>query len=486
MLRLASKGPSKNSINDASSFTSMQMNRLKWLALVAPILFLGVLEYARYAFHPVLDTWTGRLLMDGVILGCAIFFYGAVFTVMSHMQRRLELSNRELLALRSASLAIGSDLSLQTVLQKVVDQARHLIGTHYGAISVIDDDGRIEAFITSGVALEARRKIGDPPTGKGLLGVVLREGQRLRLDDIHQDPRSFGFPSDHPQMHSLLAVPVICRGPFRGNLYLSEKVDKTEMTQEEEETLARFATHAAIAIDNAHLHSQVRNLAVAEERSRIAHEMHDGQAQVLAYVNTKAQAVLAYLEAGKVDDARQQLEQLAAAARQVLVDVREGILGLRIAAESSGISEKLHRHVELWRDQNGVHAELEVDGEPDLTPEIELQLIRIVQEAMTNIRKHARAERVLVNMRLYNADEVRIQVEDDGVGFHSDHPARNPIPRFGLATMRERAEAIGATLTIESTPSSGTRVEVYYPGRDPIRKHAESPKAEQAVPVEAE
>ena len=448
----------------------MNLRRLKWLAILAPIGMIGILEYARYALHPVLQTWQGRLLMNGVVLMGALFFYGAVFTVISHMQRSLERKNRQLLALRSAGLDIVSDLSLDNLLQKVVDQARNLIGARYGALSLVDGDSSIRSFATSGIGRRERERIGSPPQGHGLLGVVLREGQRLRIADIGSDARASGFPAHHPLMRSLLAVPVVCSEPFKGNLYLSEKIDGREFTEDEEEALARFASLAAVAIDNAHLHSKVKNLAVAEERLRIAHEMHDGQAQILAYVNTKTQAVRELLRSGRIEEAGEQLDELARAAREVYTDVREGILGLRAAADSTrGFTAGLRSHIEQWQDRCGIRAELVVAKEPDLRPEVELQLVRIVQEALTNVRKHSGSDRVRVEIAAAS-EGVGIAVEDFGVGFEADAPSPGDRPRFGLATMRERAEAIGADFKLRSRPRNGTRVEVCYPGRRAARR----------------
>ncbi|NJL29301.1 MAG: GAF domain-containing sensor histidine kinase [Thermoanaerobaculia bacterium] len=444
--------------------STLNIRRLHWLAILAPVGFLGVLEYARYALQPILGSWQGWLLMDAVVLMGALFFYGAVFSVLGQVQSKLERKNRELVALRNAGLDLVSDLSLESVLDKVVEQARNLIGTRYGALSLIDGDGKIQNFVVSGIDGDERGKIGEPPTGKGLLGVVLREGQRLRLDSIGSDARSAGFPEHHPSMRSLLAVPVICRGPFRGNLYLSEKTDSTSFSEDDEETLVRFASQAAIAIDNAHLHRKVRQLAMAEERLRIAHEMHDGQAQVLAYVNAKAQAVQEFLKNGRYDEANTQLDQLAKAAREVLADVREGILGLRSASGAEkGLADVLRRHVEQWQDQSGISVELGIDGEPKLGSDVELQLIRIVQEALSNVRKHSGARQVRLALKGWNGG-VHIAVEDDGIGFNPDTLGRSQMPRFGLATMRERCEAIGARLRVESQREVGTRLEVEYPG----------------------
>ncbi len=459
-----------NSTDSAGSSSSgtrsrrRHLRRLKWVAISAPVGFVGLLEYALYALGPTLNSWQGHALLGGVLLMGALFVYGAVFTIVDQMQQELEKQNRELESLRVAGLDVTAELSLDTVLRKVVGQACNLIGARYGALSVYDESDLLQSFVTSGISDDERAQIGSPPVGKGLLAVVLKEGERLRLTDLRRDERSYGFPPHHPEMRSLLAVPVVCSGPRSGNLYLSEKDDGSEFTEDEEKTLARFATQAAIAIDNAYLHLQVHNLAVVEERLRIAREMHDGQAQVLAYVNTKAQAVKEFLRSGRTDDASQQLEQLASAAREVYADVREGILGLRVASQSKdGFIATLRDHLELWKDQCGIRVALVVNEEPSLRPDIELQLMRIIQEALANVRKHSGASHVRVEVRTLNRG-VKIVVKDDGVGFAPETLGRSQIPRFGLATMRERAEAIGATLRIQSEIDKGTRVEVEYLG----------------------
>jgi signal transduction histidine kinase len=438
----------------------MTLRRLKWIAVSAALAFILLLEAVRQLLYSYLLTWPGRIVTDAVVLSGAMFFLGAMFHVIERMQRRLERQNRELLALHSAALDVYGDLALDKVLQTVVDQASLLLDARYGALSVVDDDNRIESFVTAGISPEERARIGPPPVGHGLLGVVLREGQRLRTPDICRDPRSHGFPPHHPAMHSLLAVPVLCRGPFRGNLYLAEKREAPEFTAEDEETLVRFATTAAIAIDNAYLHQRLSTLAVAEERLRIAHEMHDGLAQVLAYVNTKAQAVREFLKKGREEDATRHLDQLAAAAREVYGDVRESIIGLRNAAvPGRSTVEALTDYAESWGAQHQISCRVSVEGDVRLeaNAETQLQIQRIVQEALTNVRKHAHAGRVDVTLR-QEGDRLTVTVQDDGSGFHPDALGRAEMPRFGLSTMRERARSLGGDLRIDSEPGAGTRV----------------------------
>lgn len=441
----------------------MALTRLKWAFLITLLVLFVFVEFARYNLRSYLDTWSGRLMMDLVILVGGVFFFGVVFNLVSRLQMRLERQNRELLALHWAALDIYGEVSLGTVLQKVVDQARQLLEARYGAIAVYDDKGLMKEFMTSGMSEEDKEAIGTLPEGRGLLGVVLRQGQRIRLPDVERDPRSVGFPPNHPEMHSLLAIPIVCKGPFRGNLYVSEKITALEFAPEDEETLVRFATAAAIAIDNAHLNQRLRTLAVAEERVRIAREIHDGMAQILAYVNTKAQAVKAYLDKDKPEEASAQLEQLASAAREVYTDAREGIMALRTrVGPDQPLGEALQDYIERWELQSGIASSLEIEGEIQVSATVELQLLRILQEALSNARKHSGATQVEVRIH-QERDRLIASVEDDGTGFDPSNRPREAFPRFGLAIMRERAESIGGSLGLETSPGGGTRVKIEVP-----------------------
>jgi signal transduction histidine kinase len=441
----------------------MTLRRLRVLAVAQVVGLIVLLEIARHAFYPFLLSWQGMLLMDGAIFLGGVILVGATFNVIERMQARLAQQNRELMALHTAALDIYGALDLDAVLQKVVDQARGLVESRYGALSVIDERQRIAAFVTSGVRADERARIGAPPEGHGLLGVVLREGQRLRLMDLGRDPRSVGFPANHPPMRSLLAVPILCTSPFRGNLYLSEKLGGEGFSPADEETLVRFATKAAIAIDHAHLHQRLNQLAVTEERLRIAHEMHDGLAQVLASVNAKAQAVREHLRAGRGEEASRQLEQLASAAREVYGDVRESITGLRgAAAPGWRLTTAIEEYAVSWEGQTGIACELLLDREVRLAPGTEFQLLRIAQEALTNVRKHAVARRAEVKLERLDG-RVALTIADDGVGFDPAGLGRSELPRFGLATMRERAQSIGAGLRVGAAAGGGTEVVVEVP-----------------------
>jgi len=402
---------------------------------------------------------------SGLLVGIAAFAL-AIWRRFERVERQAKRRNEQLRTLHEASLSLTAELSREAVLQKVVDLSRRLADARYGALGVLDEAGHIHALITSGLSERERALLGPLPRGRGLLDAVLREGRPIRVADIRQDPRSVGFPPNHPPMKSFLGVPVIFKGQIVGNLYLADKAAANQFSLEDEELLTMFATQAAIAIENARLYEQVQALAVATERERIAREMHDGLAQVLSYVNAKTQAVQELLQTGQVEPAQAQLQQLQEAAQEVYADVREAILGLRTTiGKGRGLFPVLEEYLQRFTEQAGVQTELTIS--PGISafsfdPRAEIQLMRIVQEALTNVRKHAQAGRAWVRF-VANGAWAEVTIEDDGRGFDPNNPRRSAWPCFGLQTMRERAEAAGGSLEVESRPGKGTHVRARIP-----------------------
>jgi len=165
-------------------------------------------------------------------------------------------------ALLQAGLTLSSELELPAVLQRIIELATELTGARYGALGVLGPDRKIVEFVTTGIDPHVRAGIGDLPIGRGILGVLIDEARTLRIPDISQDPRSFGFPPDHPPMRSFLGAPVMARGRVFGNIYLTEKRDDLEFTDEDARTIEILASQAGVAVENARLHDQ----SVARER----------------------------------------------------------------------------------------------------------------------------------------------------------------------------------------------------------------------------
>ena len=193
--------------------------------------------------------------------------------------------------LLEAGLALSSELSLDAVLCRIVELALELTGARYGALGVVGPAGRIIEFITSGISDEQRRLIGEPPHGGGILGVLIRDARPLRLPSIADDPRSVGFPPNHPSMKSFLGAPVKALGEIFGNIYLTDKRDAPEFDDADQETLIVLATQAGVAVANARLFER------AERRGRWLEAVSEvtnavlagtGSSEVLALVTARA------------------------------------------------------------------------------------------------------------------------------------------------------------------------------------------------------
>jgi signal transduction histidine kinase len=164
-------------------------------------------------------------------------------------------SRERLRALLGAVVAIGGDLELRSVLSRIVEAACALVGARYGALGVIGPDRTLAEFITHGIPPELHAKIGDLPHGRGVLGLLIEDPQPLRMPDITKHPRSYGFPPNHPPMHSFLGTPIRTRDQIFGNLYLAEKQGAAEFTDDDEQIAVALAAAAGVAVDNARLYA---------------------------------------------------------------------------------------------------------------------------------------------------------------------------------------------------------------------------------------
>lgn len=323
----------------------MRLQHLRWIGILAPTAFLfGLGALLEWGLRPALPTPFPYLIASAIgTLGIAIFAT-AMFLALERLQAQLVRRGQELEALNEAGMLLASDLSLDTLLQRLVDLARELVPAHYAALSVLGPSGDIQRFVTSGIPDEQVALIGDPPKGRGLLGIVLREGSTLRVHDISADPRSAGFPPHHPVMKSLLAVPIAIGERIIGNLYLADRRDGRPFDDRDEGLLRLLAAWASIAMKNADLYEQERQRA-AEWRSlfelgqevtasRDVEELLDSVVQRSAGLLGADVAALLLLEP--------EGESLRVAAQQGLLHARKGerlplsVYGLQRAVMESG------------------------------------------------------------------------------------------------------------------------------------------------------
>jgi signal transduction histidine kinase len=364
-------------------------------------------------------------------------------------------ADRRLSRLLDAVLTIASDLSLPVVLRRIVESACELVDARYGALGVLGEDHHLSDFVTVGVDPETYRKIGTLPEGKGVLGLLIVDPKPLRLRDITTHPESFGFPPHHPAMRSFLGVPICVRDQVFGNLYLCEKQGADEFSEADQRLVVTLATAAAVAIENARLHTRVQDLAVIEDRERIARDLHDKVIQRLFATGMALQTVARIAArpdvAARVVQAVDDLDETIREIRNTIFALQQpSRRGLRvdiftIASEATGTLGTEPR----------VHLEGPVDSVvPDTIADA---LLVTLNEALSNVARHAHAARVDVVVSV--GADVTLRVVDDGVGI----PTSRRAGGHGLANMELRAKELGGRFTIEARATGGTVLEWRVP-----------------------
>ena len=371
---------------------------------------------------------------------------------------------RQLLALREATLAISSDLSLAQTLKRIVVAAADLADARYAALGVPDESGEYLAeFITTGMSPEAEARVGHRPRGHGILGVILHEGQSLRLRNLHQHPRSVGFPPNHPPMTSFLGVPITRKGERLGNLYLTDKRNADEFSPEDQYLIELLAAHAGVAIENARLYSRIQYLTVVEERQRIGMDLHDGIIQSIYAVGLTLEFAKVELGDGQVASAETQINTAMEALNATIRDIRAYILDLRPRRfQGDNIITGLERLLAEFKANTlmAVSFNAQAEADADLTADARLALFHIAQEALSNAVKHSRASGVTVRL-VHEDGAVILSLQDNGHGFVESEVAHRL--GHGLENMRERARAIGGLFTIKPVETGGTEVRVTIP-----------------------
>ncbi len=390
-------------------------------------------------------------------------------------QRTAEISlrNRQLLAVNGIAASVSQSFDLKEILNQTLDRTLEALAADGGGI-----------FLSS-------REGGDGLThlSKGLPDEFVRTVSRASFDavvaaqlaDPHDVGRGTGGEKDPPwpNVRSFVTAPLRTKGRMVGVICVS-RAKEAAFDAEEARLLTAIGHQVAIAVENARLFAQLQKMAALEERERLAREMHDGLAQVIGFLSIKTRVVQQLVSSGQLQQAEADLEQMRCTVQDAYADVRQSIFSLRAATElDRGLLAAVRDSANDFSEQNSVPVELALpeEGEVSFPPEAEVQLVRIVQEALANVRKHARATKVWIRLERRDGETI-LTVEDDGVGFDPKQMADRKRHCFGLQTMGERAESIGARLEVTSVPGEGTRIQVRY-GREQSstepERSAESP-----------
>ncbi len=362
-----------------------------------------------------------------------------------------------LASLVEAAASVAGQTGLRQVLETTVATAMDLTGARYGALGVLGDYGELIDFIHAGMPPDTVDRIGHLPEGRGVLGVITRSGKTIRLDDISRHPDSVGFPSGHPPMATFLGVPVRIANAVFGNLYLTEKPGGFD--DDDELLMEALAVVAGSAVSTARLHERLRRVALAEDRERIARELHDGVIQDIFAVGLSLQLAATQVEsdpqlvAERIHDAVEQLDASITTLRRYIFDIRRG------ADSRPDLAGRLRALAEQLAAPAGVEVRPIITGDASsLGRELTEAVVGFVREGVSNAVRHSGAPVVDVTVTV-GSDELLVEVRDHGAGFDVDDVDRG----LGLANLRARAADAGGIATITSTPGVGTVVRALLP-----------------------
>ncbi len=366
-------------------------------------------------------------------------------------------------ALTEAATSVLQGLSLPRTLQRIADIARQMTNAQYAALGIptVNKQG-LRQFITSGLEAAIADQIEHEPEGKGLLGALFETDKPIRLENLHDDPRSAGFCNNHPEMTTFLGVPIVGRNKQRlGNLYLCDRIDGQPFDNLDENLIELFAWFAAIAIENARLHQKLQMAALRGERDRISMELHDGVIQEIYAIGMKLEIARGMAQFSP--EAETHFQTILQDLNRIIDDIRLYIRDLSSAdrAQASTFQQQIENLVTHFRDFSGIQVDLDVTDELQaLTDNQRHSLAQIVRESLANVARHAKAKHATVTIHL-NKAQIHLTITDDGIGMAPEE-ARSP-DHFGLRNMRERARRLRGFLEIESEPGQGTTIRAIVP-----------------------
>lgn len=425
-------------------------SRLRWLIVLLPVVLIGVIDVTSdKLLDALLPAPLDALVAPAAVLVLALVLARFAFPRVERLEvdlreqnRALERRNASLQALREVGAKISALVARDDVLRAIVATARTLLAADVALLTLVQPDGSHRLVMRSGDT--AAFASGAPPADA-------------------EDAASF-VRSEH--LAARLAAPLQRGTATIGMLLVGARGRAGPFGPEDFETLSSLAAQAAVAIENDRLEQGIRELAIRGERERIAREMHDGLAQVLGYVNAKAQAAEELIAMGQTDRARRHLAELSAAARSVYVDVREAILGLTSPiAPERGLVGALEEYAARFSEASKIATSIEAGPGAralHLRPEVQAQVFRVAQEALTNVRKHSAAQRARVSLDV-RTGVLELVVTDDGRGMDTPSSAPADWPHYGMQAIRDRAATIGASPGWSSAPGGGTAFRLTLP-----------------------
>lgn len=380
---------------------------------------------------------------------------------------RIAQKTNSLQVLYDVAASLNASRDLKDLLTRFLYTMRDIVNAKAGTVRLLTDANQMELVASIGLDDEVVEQERMVPVQRCLCGNAVTEGEVLFQQDLTPCNQFVGRPMLHTRGLEMIAVPLQYRGKNLGvyNLF----VDKAEF-EARDEVRALFTSigrHLGMAIEKAHLDNEAKRLSIMQERNALAHELHDSLAQTLASLRFQTSMLEDTVESQSVENIRHEIQQIKGGLDEAYTELRELLAHFRAPMNARGLLPALEDLIGSFRKQTGMYVFLQKEWESTRLPaNMEMQVLRIVQEALANIRKHSKAHTVRVMLKCVN-DDYHVLVEDDGVGMARPAFSGHPGEHIGLSIMQERARYLGGDLKIESEEGEGTRVQLSFRHPDP-------------------
>jgi len=404
-----------------------------------------------------LEHWS-QPIRDGMYRGGRIEQYTDI-TERKRLQAVEQDQRRFAEALRDIARELTGTLDLDTVLQRIFDNLQRVVPHDSAWMTMLEDDHIWAARRGSGDAQDTQEVISERllrARYHRYLDHIAATRTPLIVPDVHADDVQAGAATSD-RLHAYIGAPILLQGEIIGFINLLNEMAGS-FTDQNAERLTAFAGLAAIAIQNARLYAQTRELAAVEERQRLARDLHDSVSQTIFTCRTMLEAALRRFESDPVR-AKQLVEEVQQLVITALSEMRILLLELRPDALTQvSLRELFEQYLKPIQTRRAFSLDLNIADVPHLPGPVQIALYRITQEALNNIDKHAGASRVTVRVA-FASEALGLEICDDGAGFDMRATSGTSL---GLGIMRERAAEIGAQIAIESSPGSGTCIRVKW------------------------
>jgi two-component system nitrate/nitrite sensor histidine kinase NarX len=377
--------------------------------------------------------------------------------------KRFEQKANSLQVLYDVAASLNASRDLKDLLTRFLHTMRDIVNARAGTVRLLNDDGQMELVANIGLDDEIVEQERLVPVQRCLCGNALTGGEVLFQSDLNPCNQWLGRPLLSDPDLEMIAVPLQYHGKNLGVYNLFVEHGDLDSREEVKALFTSIGRHLGMAIEKAHLDDESKRLSIINERNALAHELHDSLAQTLASLRFQASMLDEAIDKQGADVTHEDIQQIKSGLDDAYTELRELLAHFRAPISSRGLLPALEDLISNFRKQTGMHVLLQKEWDSTRLPaNMEMQVLRIIQEALANVRKHSEAHTVRVMLRCDSEGHYDILVEDDGVGMNMQPFSGHPGEHLGLSIMDERARFLGGELRIESEPGEGTRVQLAF------------------------